>query len=324
MSLSSPVLTWGEFLARLVAEHGSLAAVALKVSMAVGGDVGAASVERGLRRLRSKRHGDGGRHGQWLLRTFGMPKDVEQRARWMGVYHSRFTDLPVSLCFDQLQLWNRPPLADSRAGAWLQLGLATVALRRGDLDGAAKRLGAVRGGHGHIAARIEARLLEAYLASRRGARAEANAILEDLADPVRDPHLEPTERACLVARWLNQRAYQLLHPPEGSAADVPLAKRLYERIPERDAPAFAACKRDMGLAYVALRCGQRRRAVAHAELACRHSGDGGFVRMRIAALGLLAHVLGEKGRQARARAVAAARQLEDEDLVARVERVTSP
>jgi hypothetical protein len=46
-----------------------------------------------------------------------------------------------------------------------------------------------------------------------------------------------------------------------------------------------------------------------------------FVRLRIAALGLLAHILGEdEGKDVRARAVRAARGLEDEDLVARVSR----
>src|SRR5262249_28282113 len=99
------------------------------------------------------------------------------------------------------------------------------------------------------------------------------------------------------------------------------ARRLYERILVREAPFFAACKRESGLAYVSFRGADRARAVVHAEAACRHAGDGGFVRLRIAALGLLAHILGEaEGREARDRALRAARGLEDEDLVGRLRR----
>lgn len=162
---STPALTWGEYIQRLVTEHGSLAALALKLSLAGGVDADAASVERALRRLRTKGHRDGGQYGRWLLRTFGMPRDVERRAKWMGVYHSRFTDLPVSLCLDQLRLWDRPPLAESRTRAWLALGFATVALRQDDLAAAEEHLTNARGGHGAVAARLEARLLEAFLAT---------------------------------------------------------------------------------------------------------------------------------------------------------------
>jgi hypothetical protein len=310
-------LRWSEYIAHLADEHGSLAAVALKLASADGVDASAASVERALRRLRTKSHEDGGQYGRWLLRTFGMPREVELRAKWMGVYHSRFTDLPVSLCLDQLHLWDRPPLAESRTRAWLELGFATCALRQDDLAGAATRLAKARGGHGSTAARLEALLLEAYLASRRRDRARAIAILDETEPHLESADLEPDERACLLARWLDQRAYQLLHPR--AEADLTGAKRLYARTPE--APLFAAYKRESGLAYVALRGGDKAAATAHAERACRHAGDGGFVRMRVAALGLLAHVLGEEeGKQVRERAVRAARALEDEDLVARVSR----
>jgi hypothetical protein len=318
---STPAISWREYIAKLAADHGSLAALALKLSLAEGVDADAPTVERALRRLRTKEHQEGGQYGRWLLRAFGMPREVEQRAKWMGVYHSRFTDLPVSLCLDQLRLWDRPPLAESRTRTWLELGFATCALRLDDLAGAEAHLTRARGGHGTTAARIEARLLEAYLASRRKDGREAIAILDDIEPALHDAELDAHEKACLSARWLDQRAYQALHPAEKGAPDIDAAKRLYERIPTRDAPFFAACKRDSGLAYVSFRLGDVERAVEHAESASRHAGDGGFVRLRIAALGLLAHILGApEGDAVRARALRAARYLEDEDLLSRLAR----
>jgi hypothetical protein len=116
---ATPAMTWGEYIARLASEHGSLAAVALRLSLAEGVDADAQTVERALRRLRAKEHQDGGQYGRWLIRTFGMPRDVEHRAKWMGVYHSRFTALPVSLCSDQLRLWDRSrSRARARGSSW--------------------------------------------------------------------------------------------------------------------------------------------------------------------------------------------------------------
>jgi hypothetical protein len=321
---TTPAMSWREYIASLVLEHGTLAALALKLSLAEGVEADAATVERALRRLRTKEHQDGGQYGRWLLRTFGMPQAVEHRAKWMGVYHSRFTDLPVSLCLDQLRLWDRPPLAESRTRTWLELGFATCALRLDDLAGARAHLTRARGGHGTCAARIETRLLDAYLASRRKDGGQARAILEEIEASLHDPELEADEKACLAARWLDQRAYQHLHPAGTSAADIDAARRLYERIATRDAPFFAACKRESGLAYVCFRLGDAGRAVEHAENACRHAGDGGFVRLRIATLGLLAHILGApRGDAVRARAMRAARYLEDEDLLTRLGRAES-
>jgi hypothetical protein len=47
--------------------------------------------------------------GHRLLATFGLPRDVDDRLRFMGSYHARFIDLPVSLCAALVQLWDRPP-----------------------------------------------------------------------------------------------------------------------------------------------------------------------------------------------------------------------
>ncbi len=315
----TPALSWGEYIATLAEQHGSLAALALKLSLAEGADADSATVERALRRLRTKTHQDGGKYGQWLLRTFGMPRDIEKRAKWMGVYHSRFTDLPVSLCLEQLRLWDRPPLAESRSRTWLELGFATCDLRVDNLKSAHGRLARARGGYGTTAARIETQLLDAYLASREKNALRALMILDQTEPLLSHPNLDADEKACLISRWLDQKAYQFLHPATGVKSNIDGAKRLYERIPSRNAPFFAACKRESGLAYVCFRQDNFVNAVVHAENACRHAGDGGFVRLRIAALGLLAHILGTvKGKAVRERATRAARNLEDEDLLSRL------
>src|SRR5437660_980518 len=121
--------TWGEYIAGLVEEHGSLAAVASRLVELRGFVDDVNSVERGLRRLRQRGDLDGGDSGRRLLNAFGVPKDIDARVRWMGLYHTRFTDLPRSLCADQLRLWNRPPVSESRERVWLQLGFASLALR---------------------------------------------------------------------------------------------------------------------------------------------------------------------------------------------------
>ncbi|KIG12946.1 hypothetical protein DB30_00902 [Enhygromyxa salina] len=56
-----------------------------------------ASVERGLRRLRDRGNKDGGVWGQRALRCFGLPVEVDDRVRWMGQYHTRFSHLPAPL-----------------------------------------------------------------------------------------------------------------------------------------------------------------------------------------------------------------------------------
>src|SRR5688500_13295707 len=92
--------SWGEYVAQLTADHGSLAAVALKLAELASTPEDSASVERALRRLRARGNLDGGDYGRRLLRAFGLPQPIEARVRWLGVYHSRFSDLPLSLCRD--------------------------------------------------------------------------------------------------------------------------------------------------------------------------------------------------------------------------------
>jgi hypothetical protein len=126
---SDPPAGWGwrEYLASLVQEHGTLTAVAWKLLERAEGVDDVASVERALRRLRERGQRDGGVWGQRLLRRFGVPRAVEDRLRWMGLYHSPFNDLPLTLCEDQVRLWDQPPISASRARVWLQLASTSVA-----------------------------------------------------------------------------------------------------------------------------------------------------------------------------------------------------
>lgn len=316
--------SWGDYLAHLVEEHGSLAAVALKLVHLATTPEDSASVERALRRLRQRGNLDGGDYGRRLLRAFGLPRTVEARVKWLGVYHSRFTDLPLPLCLDQLRLWDRPPVNESRARVWIELGFASAALRARDLEAAEVHLRRARAAPPvELAARLELALVEAYLASRRK---QPPRLAEALAEAGRllahdDGSLTPEERACLRVRWIDQRAYQLNNPPRGAAPDHRAALALYESLPQGDIHPFVSYRRDAGLAYAKFMLGDRAAAIRLAEAAIGHAGDGGYVRLRAMALNLLARLRGDdEGATARVRAQAIARRLEDEDLIGRLER----
>ena len=109
-----PGLDWDTYVAWLVSEHGGVAALAERLVEARRGAESIESVERALRRLRARGVLDGGTWGQRLLHRFGLPPDVEGRLRWMGSYHTRFSDLPRGVCLDHLASWDRAPIAASR------------------------------------------------------------------------------------------------------------------------------------------------------------------------------------------------------------------
>lgn len=299
--------TWGELVAALVDEHGSLAAVAWKL-IEHGDDV--ASIERALRRLRGRGQLDGGVWGLRLLRAFGVPRSVEARLRWMGLYQSPFNDLPLALCLDQLRLWDRPPVSESRARVWLHLGHASCALRQQDFAAAAHHLASAEAalaglGAAYDDARIEARLAGAYLASRRGDDVDTR-----LAQIAIGPGVSPGERACFEARLADQRAYQLNKRGEHAAA---LA--IYEALPDADVHPFASYRRDAGRAWGVFRAGDGARAIALAHRAVEHAGDGGYTRLRAMGLLLLAKLGAGDAYVARARAIA--ERLDDAELRAR-------
>ena len=316
---------WGAYVAGLVETHGTLAAVAARVAQERGFVEEVTTIERGLRRLRDRGHRDGGVWGRRVLRCFGLPRQVTARVRWMGQYHARFTDLPRSLCRELLELWDRPPVSASPARIWIQLGLASVALRGRDLERAAEHIEQARRteARAETAARIELALVAGYVASRR-ARHEVAGYLATAESELSRAELPADDRACLVARWIDQRAYELNRPPGDRQPDPAAALTLYESIPTAEAPPFALCRRANGLAWCHFHLGNRQAAIAHAQNSVQHAGDGGSLRLRAMALNFLARVLpGSQGDDARQRALAIARRLEDEELRLRIQRPSS-
>lgn len=309
--------TWGDLLAALIEEHGTLAAVAWRlVEQAPGDDV--ASIERALRRLRRRGQLDGGVWGQRLLRVFGVPATVESRVRWMGLYHSPFGDLPLPLCVDQLRLWDRPPVSTSRARVWLHLGHASCALRGRALADASAHLtrasAALAGLAGHDDARIELALVGAYAASQCGE--PVAAAFGGAERMLAAATLAAADAACFRARLVDQRAYQL-----NRAGDHAAALALFESLPAADVHPFASYRRDAGQAFGCFHVGRREQALDLALRACEHAGDGGYTRLRAMGLLLLARIQGPSaGAPARARARAIAERLGDGELLARVER----
>jgi hypothetical protein len=311
--------SWGDYLGALVAEAGTLTAVAWKLAERGVGSDDVASIERALRRLRGRGQRDGGSWGQRLLRIFGVPRAVEDRLRFMGLYHSPFNDLPLPVCLDQLRIFDRPPLSESRARVWLHLGYASVALRRRDFEEAARCLGR----SAEVAAApddacIEQALARAYLLSRVGRDTEVAEQLAAAERALAGAALAPGEHACFQARLVDQRAFQRNYRGEHAAA---LA--LYRTLPEADIHPFASYRRDAGLAFGHLRTGQSDAALLFARRACDHAGDGGYTRLRVMALLLIARIEGQPAASATlARAQVIAERLEDEELLSRVHRAS--
>ena len=280
------------------------------------------SIEKGLRRLAGRGHEGGGQYGRWLLRYFGVPEPIASWARWMGQYHRRFADLPVSLRRRQLELWDRPPLSESAHGAWIDLGMASVGMRVGDrglvdarVQRAARRVEAAG-----IAACLEHALLCARLSSDDADEVRAAASLDGAESLLADPSLGAEDAACYRARVLDARAFRALRPHDDPRS-IDRGRALYESIPTGTEIPFVDFRRDLGLAYCAYRGAERAHAVELALRAAEHAADGGFVRLRVMAFNLASRAAdGEQAERLRARADRLSRQLEDEDLLARVRR----
>lgn len=317
-----PGFSWGDHVAWLVDKFGSLAAVAEKLSALRGYKEDVATIERALRRLRSRGQLDGGSWGARLLAAFGLPGAVDARARWMGAYHSRFTDLPLPVCRDLVRLWDRPPISDAPASRiWLALAHATCALRGNEHDAAADHLQRARASFAKAPpeARAEVLLVEAYMASR-SEMLRVPAMLVQVEELLGEA-MPPLDKACLYARWIDQRAYEKNRSAPGKTPDHAGAEALYRTIDERNAPAFTLCRRANGLAYALWKQGLSEEAAAFARRAAEHAGDGGHLRLRAMALNMLARIVGgPESEQARARATAIAASLDDEALQMRFER----
>ncbi|MCA9685968.1 MAG: hypothetical protein KC457_27595, partial [Myxococcales bacterium] len=280
---------WGDYLEALIGERGSLTLVAQHLAERRAFAEDAASVERGLRRLRGRGNKDGGVWGQRLLRCFGLPGAVADRVRWMGQYHTRFTDLPASLAEELLQPWDRPPISESPARIWVLLGRASLALRRRQDARAILEQATLLAAQAEVAARIELALVQAFTWERVD-RAVADEALDQAGalfeEDSPETDLREDDRACLFARWIDQHAYRLNKPTVGEP-DHHGAIALYRRIPE-DGPLFARCRRENGLGWARLRLGEGEQARAHALAGVEAAGDAGSLRMRAMALNLLA------------------------------------
>lgn len=280
-------------------------------------------IEKGLRRLAKRGQKSGGQYGAWMIRYLGLPSDLLRWAEWMGQFHSRFADLPTSLRLAQLELWDRPPVSESRAAAWIHLGIAAALIRREDHAGAEERLRRAQAGAtaAGVACRLEVELLLAKLDTDRGDRAEAERRFDVAEGLLPEPTLRPEDRRAYHARLVGQRAYHLTRPAPGGSVDLQGALHLFESIDDEPFLPFVAFRKHNGLAYCRWQRGEVDAGVTHARLAEQHAGDGGLVRFRIMALNLLARMLPEaEGRRVRARAERLAQLLEDEDLLRRVRR----
>jgi hypothetical protein len=325
-----PGYSWEDLVAALVAEHGTLTAVAWKlIDRADVDDV--ASIERALRRLRARGQRDGGVWGQRLLRRFGVPRAITERVRWMGLYHSPFNDLPLSLCLDQLRLWDRPPVAGTRARVWIELGYASCALRQRRHDAAAQHCqnvaGALAGAEADWdAARLELALIRAFVASRAADDVAVARLLDEAARLLDAATLGPGDAACFRARLVDQRAFQLNRVHEANSDARALG--LYRALPAEEAHPFASYRRDAGLAWGLFRAGDVDAALRLAERATAHAGDGGYTRLRAMGLLMQAKIRGGAGDDGAARAALLERargialRLEDAELLRRVEALS--
>lgn len=306
--------SWADLVDRLAADAGSLAELARSLQDAASASVALSddpqTVERGLRRLRQRAHAPGDKYGRALLRVFGVPAPLAAWARALGQYHSRLSDLSVHVRRDQLRLWDRPPVAESRAAAWIHLGLASVAHRVQDAEQLEHRLGLAGRllGRAGVRARLEHALFQARLAEDpEDGLAAAAKLLADVAD--RD------DRLCYLARVADQRAYRAAR--EGPRASrITRSEALYAEIPEVGPP-FVRFRRAHGLAWCAWRQGAHADARHHVAQAEEAAGDGGLLRFRVMALLLAAHI-GDP--RAAGRALAIAEALGDQALIAAAHR----
>ncbi len=304
---------WDALLDEVVAAYGSLTAVAEHLSALRGHTEDIESIARGLRRLRGRGHQPGGKWGDRLLRAFGLPKPILDRLRFMGSYHSRFVDLPVPLCLDLVQLWDRPPVSDSGVGRlWLSLARASIALRGRRFEEAGLHLDAA--GRGDPVGAVE-RVLGLAVLEARGSD-EVPPLLEHV--PALLEAVSGSDEQCLRARYIGQLTHAW-----NRQGHVQRSERALLELPEgADVHPFARARRANGLAYARWRQGDVAAAVRHARDSARYAGDAGHVRLRAMALLMLARVAQgtDEGTDALARASQIAEALDDDVLRVRCHR----
>lgn len=301
-------------MAWLVERHGSLAAVAEALAAQRGYAEAQGSIERGLRRLRTRGARDGGIWGLRALRAFGVPDDVDSRVRWMGQYHTRFSDLPRSICLELLRPWDRPPVSESPLRAWVQLGLAGVALRGREREQAGEHLRQAERAAAGLS-RLEWLLAQVFWLGRDGLH-QAEALMSEAEGLTESLPMSDDDRACYRARCVDHRGW--VH--NRIERDHATARDLYAALP-REGPPFARVRRDNGLGWSLLRLGDTEGARACARRAIEAAGDGGSLRLRVMALSLLAATVeGDEAKAVRRRAAEIAERLDDEVLRVRLAR----
>lgn len=310
--------TWREYVEGLRDELGGWADLARALEAHLGDEApeGPDTVIKGLQRLARRRHKPGDHYGVLLLRFFGLPPSIERWGRLMGQYHSRFADLPVGLRREQLLRWDRPPVSESPAAVWVHLGLASLAHRSGDLNEAKRRLALAEDvPKPDLAARLEYALLAARIASDEGRLEDEERAVANASQLVAREGLTRVDRLCYQARIADQHAYRVRAPWRTNPSVIEEALAIYEGLPKDDVPPFVGFRREIGIAWCVWRLGTPDLAMAHAQRAYDHAGDGGFVRLRIMALNLMAWITDEHpDGPLRSRAATLARDLEDVDL----------
>jgi hypothetical protein len=280
------------------------------------------SVEKGLRRLAKSGNTPSDTYGRLLLRYFGVPASIAQWGRLMGQYHSRFADLPVHLRREQLLRWDRPPVSETPSAMWVHVGLASLAHRSRDAGELRRRLLlASEVPRPEDGARIEYLLLASRFASDEDRGDEELRYLADAERIIGQGDLTAYDRACYWWRIVDQRAYRVSRGWRNTPALLDEALALYESLPSEDAPPFAAFRRENGRAWCLWRRGDGVEALRVAERAFDHAGDGGFVRLRVLALDLMANMVSEPvaADAYRRRARRLARSLDDADLLHRID-----
>ena len=324
-------LSWAAYIARWVDDCGGWLPLADQLIARARGRFEVPddpqTIERGLRRLARRDHKPGGQYGRWMLRLFGVTSSIESWLRWLGVAHSRFTELPSGLRLEQLALWNRPPIAETPLVCWIELGIAHAHHSRLDHEAhdhwlSRAELHAAAAGP---AAEIELALARAESESdaRRHDTVPAHLAVVDehLSRAFADVHALPEADALAYrARLAIQRALLCTRPPAGREPDLAGASRHYASIPDSESTIpFVACSRAIGLAYCAWTLGDLADAERWATRAIDEAGDGGLVRMRVRALNMLSRVVDrERAADINARAHRIATMLEDEELLRRV------
>lgn len=298
MELKTQGITWADLVQAAVSERGSLAEVVRTLYELHPSRLpdDPATVERGLRRLRKRGHAPADKYGRLILRSFGLPQEMQAYAADLGTYHSALMDLPLQARSAQLRLWDRNPVLESAQGAWIHLGMASLAHHQGRLEDAHRRLqlaalGLRRAGP---SASIEHGLFSARLASDAGEAVRAR--LEGLLESVEQLPVG-ADQACYHARVLDQLAYDASR--DGGTEGLKAALQLRRQIPS-EGPAFVRFRRAFGLAWTLNKLGEPE-ALQQGELALQIAGDAGLLRLRAGALGLLAKLRPEEAQSFRSR-----------------------